>query len=379
MSQSDASGSQERFSGTVPHSVIAVDRAIGDLRRGQPVVLVGESACAVARSTEFLGEGDFAAMTRLPGGALRIVITGQRARALGLDTDQSVVVFRLSPDITPITVQALANPASGMPAPELPRTFPADDLATASVQLAKHANLTPAAVLKPLGLPPEDAGAWATGRDLLTVQVRELERHRSEGDFNLRRVSSARVPLAAAPDTHTQIIAFRPASGGTEQIAIVVGEPAPDSPVLVRLHSQCFTGDLLGSLRCDCGDQLRGALAAIAEAGSGVLVYLAQEGRGIGLVNKLRAYTLQDEGLDTYAANTVLGFDDDERHYRVAAEILRQLGITRVRLLTNNPEKIAALTRFGIQVVERVRHRFEPNPENQEYLEAKIATGAHLP
>lgn len=377
MSQFDAPGPQERFSSTVPHSVIAVDRAIGDLRRGQPVVLLGESECAVARSTEFLGEGDFAAMTRLPGRALRIVITGQRARALGLDTDEAVVVFRLSPDISPITVQALANPEAGMPAPELHRTLEADDLAIASVQLAKHANLTPAAVLKPLGLPPENAGAWAVKRDLLTVQVRELERYGAEGDFNLRRVSSARVPLGVAPDT--RIIAFRPVSGGTEQIAIVVGEPTPDAPVLVRLHSQCFTGDLLGSLRCDCGDQLRGALSVIAEAGSGVLVYLAQEGRGIGLVNKLRAYTLQDEGLDTYAANAVLGFDDDERHYRVAAEILRQLGVTRVRLLTNNPDKIAALTRFGIRVVERVRHRFETNPENREYVEAKIRAGGHLP
>ena len=369
MSQPDATGSQERLSGTVPRSVIAVDRAIGDLRRGQLVVLLGASACAVARSTEFLGEGEFAAMTRVPGGA--------RARAIGLDTDQEVVVFRLSPDIAPITVQALANPESGVPAPELHRTLEADDLAVGSVQLAKHANLTPAAVLKPLGLPPEAARAWAIERDLLAVHVQELQRYGAEGDFNLRRVSSAHVPLEAAQDA--RIIAFRPVSGGTEQIAIVVGEPTPDSPVLVRLHSQCFTGDLLGSLRCDCGDQLRGALSAIAEAGSGVLVYLAQEGRGIGLVNKLRAYTLQDDGLDTYAANSVLGFADDERHYRVAAEILRQLGVTRVRLLTNNPEKIAALTRFGIQVVERVRHRFEPTPQNREYLEAKIRTGAHLP
>ncbi len=377
MSQPDATGSQERLSGTVPRSVIAVDRAIGDLRRGQLVVLLGASACAVARSTEFLGEGEFAAMTRVPGGALRIVITGPRARAIGLDTDQEVVVFRLSPDIAPITVQALANPESGVPAPELHRTLEADDLAVGSVQLAKHANLTPAAVLKPLGLPPEAARAWAIERDLLAVHVQELQRYGAEGDFNLRRVSSAHVPLEAAQDA--RIIAFRPVSGGTEQIAIVVGEPTLDSPVLVRLHSQCFTGDLLGSLRCDCGDQLRGALSAIAEAGSGVLVYLAQEGRGIGLVNKLRAYTLQDDGLDTYAANSVLGFADDERHYRVAAEILRQLGVTRVRLLTNNPEKIAALTRFGIRVVERVRHRFEPTPQNREYLEAKIRTGAHLP
>ncbi len=377
MPPTDPSASPECFSGTVPRSVIAVDRAIGDLRRGQLVVLLGETASAVVRSTEFLGEGDFAAMTRMPGRALRIVITGPRARVLGLDTGQAVVVFRLSPDIAPMTVRALANPEAGMLPPGLRRMADPDDLATASVRIAKHANLTPAAVLKPLGLTLPEARAWAVERDLLTVHVHDLERYGTDGDFNLRRVSSARVPLAAAP--RTRIIAFRPASGGTEQIAIVVGEPIPDSPVLVRLHSQCFTGDLLGSLRCDCGDQLRGALSAIAGTGSGVLVYLAQEGRGIGLVNKLRAYALQDEGLDTYAANAVLGFDDDERHYRVAAEILRQLGVTRVRLLTNNPEKVAALTRYGIQVAERVRHRFDPHPQNREYLEAKVRKGGHLP
>ncbi len=373
----DPAGSSERFSGTTPRSVIAVDRAIGDLRRGQAVVILGKTGCAVARSTEFLGEGDFAAMTRIPGRALRIVITGARARALGMDGEQEVVVFRLGPDIAPMTVQALANPESGMAPPELHRLSGVDDLAAASVQIAKHANLTPAALLKPLGLTLDETRAWAAERDLLTVHVRDLESYGADGDFNLRRVSSANVPLGVA--ARTRLIAFRPASGGTEQIAIVIGELTPDLPVLVRLHSQCFTGDLLGSLRCDCGDQLRGALAAVAEAGSGVLVYLAQEGRGIGLVNKLRAYTLQDEGLDTYAANAVLGFDNDERHYRVAAEILRQLGVTRVRLLTNNPEKIAALTRFGIQVVERVRHRFAPSPKNREYLETKAREGGHLP
>jgi GTP cyclohydrolase II len=148
--------------------------------------------------------------------------------------------------------------------------------------------------------------------------------------------------------------------------------------VLTRLHSECFTGDLLGSLRCDCGDQLRGAIAEIARAGSGVLLYLAQEGRGIGLVNKLRAYQLQDAGFDTVDANEQLGFDADERVYLPAAEMLRQLGISRVRLLTNNPEKVAALTRCGIAVVERVPHIFPANDHNERYLRTKASRSGHL-
>ena len=167
------------------------------------------------------------------------------------------------------------------------------------------------------------------------------------------------------------------AIGGIEHLAILIGDPEPKGPVLVRLHSECFTGDLLGSLRCDCGDQLRGAIAEIARAGSGVLLYLAQEGRGIGLVNKLRAYQLQDAGLDTVDANEQLGFDADERVYLPAAEMLRQLGFERVRLLTNNPEKVAALMRCGIAVIERVPHIFPANGHNERYLRTKATRGGH--
>jgi GTP cyclohydrolase II len=192
----------------------------------------------------------------------------------------------------------------------------------------------------------------------------------------LSRVAEARVPLADAETA--RLIAFRPGDGGSEHLAILIGSPDPNGSVLVRLHSACFTGDVLASLRCDCGDQLRGAIAAIAEAGGGVLLYLAQEGRGIGLVNKLRAYQLQDAGFDTVDANEQLGFDADERVYLPAAEMLRQLGFGTVRLLTNNPDKMAALERYGIRVVERVPHIFAANGHNERYLRTKAARSGHL-
>jgi len=159
---------------------------------------------------------------------------------------------------------------------------------------------------------------------------------------------------------------------------IVVGEIDPTEPVLIRLHSECFTGDLLGSLRCDCGLQLRGAITELAKQGSGVLLYLAQEGRGIGLVNKLRAYELQDDGFDTIDANEQLGFDADERIYAPAATMLARMGIKRVRLMTNNPQKIAQLERYGIEVTERVAHSFPANGHNENYLRTKALRAGHL-
>ncbi|MDJ0982732.1 MAG: GTP cyclohydrolase II, partial [Kiloniellales bacterium] len=156
-----------------------------------------------------------------------------------------------------------------------------------------------------------------------------------------------------------------------------IGTLAPDAPALVRLHSECLTGDLLGSLRCDCGDQLRGAIKTISEAGSGVLLYLAQEGRGIGLANKLRAYGLQDRGADTLEANEQLGFDPDERVFVPAASILRMLGIARIRLLTNNPEKERAMARLGIEVAERVPLVIPANPHNADYLDTKARRFGH--
>ncbi len=237
----------------------------------------------------------------------------------------------------------------------------------AAIKLAKLAGLLPCVVAR-AALPPEMA-EWPS-TDAASILAYDEKQARG-----FRAVASARVPLKGAEET--EIVAFRASNGGPEHLALLIGKPQPPGPVLVRLHSECFTGDILGSLKCDCGDQLHGAIAAIAEGGGGVLLYLAQEGRGIGLMNKLRAYALQDQGFDTVEANLRLGFGEDERLFQPAATMLTILGFSRIRLLTNNPEKVDALRRMGVDVVERVSHAFPENPHNAHYLATKRTRAGH--
>jgi GTP cyclohydrolase II len=282
-------------------------------------------------------------------------------------------------DADPEQILVLADPTRNGTRPEPGRLFgPVDtaplEMSEAAIQLMRIARLLPAALILPL--PDGSAPTVAAARMLLVVEADAVLAHGPVGAAALQRVADARVPLSGAEEA--RVIAFRPEDGGTEHLAIVIGTLDLSKPVLTRIHSECFTGDLLGSLRCDCGDQLKGAVAAIGAAGGGVLLYLAQEGRGIGLVNKLRAYQLQDRGADTVEANRSLGFDPDERAFQPAAEMLKSLGISSVRLLTNNPAKVAALVRHGIVVAERVPHRFPANDHNEPYLKAKARGLGHL-
>ena len=277
-------------------------------------------------------------------------------------------------------VRDLADPLSGVNAKALNFAIgepPPFGCETAAVALVKLARLLPAALVAPLAdAGAADLAAWAARHGLLLVDAGDVFQYDTTSARTLARVSEARVPLPEAENT--RIIAFRPHDGGLEHLALVIGAPDPEGPVLVRIHSECFTGDLLGSLRCDCGDQLRGAIREIARAGGGVLLYLAQEGRGIGLVNKLRAYELQDRGFDTIDANEQLGFDADERVYLPAARMLALLGFSRVRLMTNNPDKVRALKACAVAVEGRVPHSFPANKHNELYLQAKAQKGGHL-
>ncbi len=217
--------------------------------------------------------------------------------------------------------------------------------------------------------------AFATEHGLKVGAIADLIAYRLERDGFVERIAEAKLPT---PWAEFQVIGYRDTLHGTDHVAMVLGDVADGEPVLVRMHSECLTGDALHSLRCDCGFQRDAALKAIADAGRGVLVYLRQEGRGIGLLNKLRAYALQDAGADTVEANEQLGFAADLRDYGVGAQVLADLGIKRLRLLTNNPRKVVGLEGFGMEVVERVPLHAGENPYNEAYLATKRAKLGHL-
>ena len=361
----------------------AVERAIAELRRGEPVLLYdADGPAALILAAEQAGDESLARLDALSEGGIHLVLTGRRADALGLgqtrrDPEAAGVVAIEVSDLRAHAIVELADPTSGPRGPLGAITLGAvpEALGAGAVDLAKLARLLPAALLVIRDLGGQTPRSWAAAHDVPVLATSEIGEYRFAGARALTRVAEARLPLAGAENT--RVIAFRPGDGGLEHLALVIGEPRHDDSVLVRLHSECFTGDLLGSLRCDCGDQLRGAIAAIHEAGRGVLLYLSQEGRGIGLVNKLRAYQLQDRGADTAEANEQLGFDADERIYLPAASMLRQLGFGRVRLLTNNPDKVAALARCGITVEQRVPHAFPSNAHNDFYLATKARRFGH--
>lgn len=365
----------------------AVHRAVSDLRRGTPVLLDAGGEALVLAAAETVGArglSDLAAASLAPP---VLLLSAPRAASLlarpvpaPAAGEDAPVALRLSPALlAPEALRSMADPVAEQLLPEAPGIVAAPGLAgalsPAAITLAKIGRLLPALVAAPASAP---AG---TRLGLLSVGVSEVLGYPLAASASLTRVAEARVPLEEAPEA--RIAAFRAADGGIEHLAILVGRPedaAPGGPApLCRIHSECFTGDLLGSLRCDCGPQLRGAIARMAaEPAGGVLLYLAQEGRGIGLVNKLRAYTLQDGGLDTLDANRALGYGADERDFRVAATMLESLGLTRVRLLTNNPDKLSGLAACGVTVEGRVSHLFAANGVNDGYLATKKARFGHL-
>ncbi len=342
--------------------------AIAALRAGRPVRIKGaESALFAAVETttpELLELID-------PDRRARLLISGERAAALALANERDAAdpavpaLIQRSEWLDPAAALTIADPGRdlerGPIGPMHPLPLDCAKTADAALGLALSAGLLPALWL----LDDQPAAA--------SVCADDVERLRRAPTVEL--VARAKLPLDGLPDT--QIVAFRGADDGQEHVALVVGAFGGQPP-LVRLHSECLTGDVFGSLKCDCGPQLKEALRIIGEAGGGVLLYLRQEGRGIGLANKLRAYALQDRGLDTVDANRRLGFGDDERDYAHAAAMLKALGIHRVRLLTNNPNKVAGLEGSGIEVTERVAHHMPANPHNADYLATKRKKSGHL-
>jgi GTP cyclohydrolase II len=357
-----------------PDIVERIARARGDLRMGVPVALSQGGEGAVVAAAESLSAARLGALRAL--GDPVLAITARRAETLKARAyDGDLARLRLPSDADVTWIAAVADPADDLVRP-LTGPHIADrggkaGLHRAAIALTKAARLLPAALV----VETADAAGLAAAQGLTHLDLDEAEAHL--GALSpLHTVISARVPLSVSEAGRLHI--FRPEDGAEEHYAVEIGRPPRDAPVLARLHSACFTGDLLGSLKCDCGPQLRAALGAMGEAGDGVLLYLNQEGRGIGLANKMRAYSLQDQGFDTVEANHRLGFEDDERDFRIGAEILSHMGFSAVRLLTNNPAKVAMMEKSGLTVTERVPLKVGLNPLNEKYLDTKAKKSGHI-
>jgi GTP cyclohydrolase II len=363
-----------------PHdgrAAVRADRARLELRRGRPVALAerrGPAPILLVAAVETLDAARWHALQRWSAD-WRLLLTSERLRALGADVAPTAVSMR-PPGL--LTVETLRGFAALSESPEpfdmlLRRcgdTQPASTPMHAALALARGARIAPALVTAEL---PSDALAALAEDEILRLSPDDVARGEHPGPA-LRRLSEAAVALESRDDC--RLVLFGEPDSDAEHVAVIVGQPDPQRPVPVRLHSSCLTGDLLGSLRCDCGEQLRTAIDRLAVT-DGVLLYLAQEGRGIGLANKLRAYRLQDAGLDTFQADRYLGFGGDLRDFAPAAAMLQALGIGCVKLLTNNPRKIEALRRAGIEVVDRVALTATPNPHNERYVAAKREQAGH--
>ena len=356
-----------------PASDLALARAVDDLRRGEIIRVTDAGHGLDLLAAELATPASLAELER--GGAADLLITPERAATLKILNQRAaagadVVAIARMPWHDLLTSLATADPVDDLATP-FKGPFPTRSLgllrraAEAGIALAKRAALLPALFAVPVAASaPDRAEADATA----ALGWRRAPR--------LQIVSRARLPLDGAE--HSDVVAFRPRDGGPEHLALLIAGPdgrLPDTP-LVRLHSACLTGDVLGSLKCDCGPQLRAAVSRIAEVG-GILLYLQQEGRGIGLLNKLRAYQLQDQGFDTVDANLRLGFGEDERDFDLAAAMLQLLGVARIRLLSNNPAKADALKAQGITVEALIPHSFGENPHNSRYLETKRDRQGH--
>ena len=351
-----------------------IARARADLRMGVPAVLTGQDPALVV-AAETVSADRLADLNALDG-ALDLAITVRRAETLRARAyDGDVARIAVPADADHRWIRATADPSADLSTPlkgpYMSRREGSADAHRAGIALCKQAHLLPACLVLPL----TDAERLAAEHDLRTVEISEVLRLQTEHS-PLEQVSSARVPLEVSKAGRVHV--FRPRDGGEEHYAIEIGQPDRAKPVLSRLHSACFTGDLAGSLKCDCGPQLRAALGQIGAEGAGVLLYMNQEGRGIGLANKMRAYSLQDQGFDTVEANHRLGFEDDERDFRLGAEILLAMGFSATKLMTNNPGKVAMMEASGVAVAERVPLLVGKTAENAGYLATKAAKSGHL-
>ncbi len=392
----------------------SVEAAVEELRRGKFVVVVDdedrENEGDLVLAAEKVTPEAINFMAREGRGLICLALTGERCDELGLPLMVEQNTSNFGTAFT-VSIEARGRTTTGISAADRavtvltainPKTHPSDlarpghmfplraqaggilkraGQTEASVDLARIAGLNPAAVLcevmnedGSMARVP-DLAKFCEKHGLLLLTVADLIRHRMKTERLVQRIAAPHLPTQFG---EFRLYAYRSDVTHEEHLALVHGEIREEEPVLVRVHSQCLTGDVFGSARCDCGAQLSLAMEKIVEAGKGVFLYLLQEGRGIGLINKLKAYELQDEGHDTVSANEKLGFPPDIRNYGVGCQILRDLGVRKMRLMTNNPSKYVAIGGYGLEIVERVPLEVHPTDRSRKYLEAKKNKMGHL-
>ena len=361
---------------------LKTERSCQELRRGGVVLLrLANGAACFLRAAELMGNDCRSELQHLAGSGALLVLTSTRMESLGRTLSDtfcgaSLSAHNLAEDR--LAALAVGQPSAGLLDEQL--TIVAErkgSLADYATRLLRIAKLVPAALMA--RLPTRDPAIHKKLCDehgIMMIEVRDIDHYIAAAAQSLKITARANVPLRSAPDA--EVVMFRAELGGDEHFAVIVGDPTAHDTPLVRLHSQCITGDILGSLKCDCGEQLEGALKLMTAEGGGILVYLAQEGRDIGLLNKMRAYALQDNGMDTVDANHALGFEDDERYFLPACKILRELEVEKLQLITNNPAKIVQLEENGFVVSNRVPMTPASNAHNERYLQTKQDRSGHL-
>jgi len=346
---------------------VGVVRGLAEIRARRPVLIANNGTKLLVLPVDGINSPRLAAFKELASPAQpRLIVSARRARALGLEAGVPMALSLAAATSAETLLALVADPKID----HTPCAEPAGVAAIAAIGLAKLSQGLPAV------LAADSTSTKIANLDppLVTVEAAAVAHYRSDAVASLRMVGEAKIPLNSG--TRTRFVTFCDALGESS-VAIIVGEPDRSTPVRVRLHSACLTGDVFGSRRCDCGDQLKLSLTRLEETGGGIILYLAQEGRGLGLANKLRTYQLQDAGLDTIDANTTLGFDDDERDYGVAARMLEMLGHRRIVLLTNNPTKLEGLAKSGIEIIGRMPIEAPITADNCRYLTAKAVRAGH--
>jgi GTP cyclohydrolase II len=365
---------------------VKIERAISELRRGGKVVITDNynNLSILLTPAELIQDDTVDQFSILAKSRPNILLSANRCKAIGINTDNKPCSVLINKDWTSSDIISICLPLSNQKIPEISGVISesADGIASSALLILRQARLLPAAIMSLVSyVPAEDIRNWCFNNDLIHVDEENIVVYESVSADRLVMEVQANVPLAYTDNC--EIVMFRPRDGGNEHFCLIFGktrqmDKSSRANPLVRIHSQCITGDILESLKCDCGEQLKHSIRMMADADEGVLVYLAQEGRDIGLLNKLRAYSLQESGMDTVQANEDLGFNDDERLYYPAKQMLSQLQISQVRLITNNPNKVQHLNNLGINVTERIPIKIKPNKHNKSYLNTKSKKSGHL-